>query len=249
MAGVAPDLIRKVFGLFTVTGRTDTGRWECTCKCGVVRIKTTWEIAKAEQTGRKTSCWKCAAVADLIGLRFGRLVVVRLDRDAANQPIWLCQCDCGGKIHRRTGHLTQIKAPGCRTCTAERRALAHTTHGASSRKKFSKDRRLYKVWAGMIKRCRNKSDKYYGGKGIEVCSEWLSFDGFRSWAKENGYADNLTIERKNPRLNYEPANCEWITFAENRRRMHESHRGRPWLTGDIFSAQHYLPIEALFGTA
>jgi hypothetical protein len=77
----------------------------------------------------------------------------------------------------------------------------------------------------MIKRCTNeKTDCYkrYGAKGIRVCQEWQeSFESFRDWATENGYADNLTIDRKKGELGYSPDNCRWATLsqqAQNRKR-------------------------------
>jgi hypothetical protein len=60
--------------------------------------------------------------------------------------------------------------------------------------------------------------RYYGGKGVRICEQWLDFVVFRDWAHSHGYADHLTIERKDPSGNYEPANCEWITRQENARR-------------------------------
>ncbi len=70
-------------------------------------------------------------------------------------------------------------------------------------------------------RCSKKYDigyRYYGAKGIRVCPEWEDFAVFREWAMSHGYRDDLTIERINPRGNYEPSNCEWITRSENTRR-------------------------------
>lgn len=45
-----------------------------------------------------------------------------------------------------------------------------------------------------------------------MCKEWEDFERFYLWALENGYSDELTIERKNVDGNYEPGNCEWITW-------------------------------------
>lgn len=73
----------------------------------------------------------------------------------------------------------------------------------------------------MHARCRdpkNKGYRYYGGKGIQVCAEWKEFVEFYEWAMPNGFADGLSIERKNSSLGYSPQNCEWITFGENSRR-------------------------------
>ena len=77
--------------------------------------------------------------------------------------------------------------------------------------------RLYNIWRSMNQRCRNpKSYNYerYGGRGITVCEEWHQFIPFRDWAMKNGYADNLTIDRKDTNGNYEPGNCRWATPKE-----------------------------------
>lgn len=78
--------------------------------------------------------------------------------------------------------------------------------------------RIYGIWGGMKSRCHIKSDsgyKNYGAKGISVCAEWgSSFVKFNEWACDNGYEDYLTIDRINPKGNYEPSNCQWITQHE-----------------------------------
>lgn len=48
-----------------------------------------------------------------------------------------------------------------------------------------------------------------------MCDEWNeSFQAFYEWSIENGYADNLTIDRKNVNGNYEPVNCRWVTYKK-----------------------------------
>ena len=78
--------------------------------------------------------------------------------------------------------------------------------------------RLYNIYQGMTKRCYypdNQNYKYYGGKGIVICNEWKSnFSAFKKWALENGYQDNLTIDRINTNGNYEPSNCRWVSMKE-----------------------------------
>jgi len=70
----------------------------------------------------------------------------------------------------------------------------------------------------MKRRCYDKNNKRYenyGGKGVIVCSEWLSdYLNFREWALSNGYESNLTIDRMNVNGNYEPKNCRWATAKQ-----------------------------------
>lgn len=82
-----------------------------------------------------------------------------------------------------------------------------------------KNRRIYRAYYNMKQRCHNKNcDTYprYGGKGICVCDEWLnSYAAFKDWAINNGYADDLTVDRIDPKKGYSPDNCQWITKSEN----------------------------------
>ena len=77
--------------------------------------------------------------------------------------------------------------------------------------------RLYRIWSAMKSRCYNPNRggfQRYGQRGISVCDEWQTFDGFRRWAMANGYRDDLTIDRENNDDNYCPDNCRWRTLKE-----------------------------------
>ena len=108
-------------------------------------------------------------------------------------------------------------------------------------KPYWDSQRLRDIFGHIKDRCFNENNKdycWYGGKGISVCQEWLDNPKlFEKWAIDNGYADNLTIDRINPDKNYTPDNCQWIPLKENTRKAgkvnwitvgHITLTGRQW---------------------
>jgi hypothetical protein len=80
--------------------------------------------------------------------------------------------------------------------------------------------RLYNIWIKMRNRCNNKNNEayeWYGGKGVGYCLDWETYSNFEKWALSNGYNKDLTLDRINGNLNYEPNNCRWITRKEQTR--------------------------------
>jgi len=87
---------------------------------------------------------------------------------------------------------------------------------------------LYPIWLSMKARCFNpkrKDYKYYGGRGITVCDEWLVRSNFEKWVLENGWQKGLSIDRIDDGGNYCPENCQIITKSDNnkKRAFHPLH--------------------------
>ena len=150
-------------------------------------------------------------VENVVGQRFGRLVVLEnLGTKAHGSTLQRCVCDCG---NIKDVPLSYLKSQHTRSCGCWA-VETHTTHGLSSS-------RLYGIHQGMLKRCYDKNlyaYKDYGARGITVCETWKNdFKTFYDWSMENGYSDNLTIDRIDVNGNYEPSNCRWIPMGEQSR--------------------------------
>lgn len=152
---------------------------------------------------------------DLTGQRFGRLTVLERAENCTNGPKprtrWRCRCDCGKEVVVLVGSLRSGSTQSCGCLHRENEANRHMVHGLT-------DTRLHRIWSDMKTRCKyecHRSYKYYGGRGIRVCDEWLSdFMNFYKWAMSNGYQDDLSIDRIEVNGNYEPSNCRWATRSE-----------------------------------
>lgn len=90
-----------------------------------------------------------------------------------------------------------------------------TGRGGHNRTHGMSQTRLYRIWCAMKKRCENpaaENFEWYGGKGVRVCDEWdKSFEPFRDWSMQHGYADDLEIDRIETSGGYSPLNCRWTT--------------------------------------
>lgn len=143
---------------------------------------------------------------NIIGKKYGKLTVTGTKRKSLTTEgtDYLCICECGNEVYVYRGNLTTSKTRSCG-------CLKNRLNGKSNTL-------LYRKWWSIKERCYKQyhsSYKNYGGKGIKLCNEWFDFNVFYDWSMDNGYTDDLTIERIDSTKDYSPENCEWITLSEN----------------------------------
>ena len=108
------------------------------------------------------------------------------------------------------------------------------------KKKRWKESRLKHIYYNIKYRCYTlTAPQYnrYGGRGICMFEEWKnSYESFEKWALENGYKENLCIDRIDNDGNYEPNNCQWITVGENTGKANKIHQHRHANGGKFYYA-------------
>lgn len=147
---------------------------------------------------------------------------------------------CGKQELVRTDQLNCTCADCGRKNIAARMAAYAIAHpeelrkrcGDASRKHGMRSSRIYRIHKAMMHRCghykhRHKWAQYYEDKGVRVCPEWHQFTVFFEWAKNNGYRDDLTIDRINGDIGYTPENCRWVDRKTQQNNRSNS-RSRRW---------------------
>ena len=143
-----------------------------------------------------------------------RCLTLVYDGDKVNGEFECSKC---GSIRTRR-HNSKSYSQLCRKCSIA---------GMGQKHEVRHDTRLARIYGNMKDRCYNKNQdsyKYYGGKGVTICQEWLDDrTKFYDWALANGYTDLMEIDKDKlcmeqgiaPAI-YSPTTCIWMTRDENR---------------------------------
>lgn len=215
--------------------------WKFRCKCGNCVVRSMKKIYEAKTPS--CGCYSKEIVDDakkrreekqkvieeskkykhdnalrnrnLTGEKYGKLKVLKLlSEESGLQAEYLCECECGEKVVRTQKRIVYSCTPPSCGCGRKNAIPGGKTA-----------RRLKRIYNGMISRCYNsdnQSYKYYGAKGITVSKIWREdggFEKFYKWAMDNGYRDDLTIDRIDVYGNYTSHNCRWAdkeTQANNK---------------------------------
>jgi len=138
--------------------------------------------------------------------------------------------NCLENFKTRTDRAKKEKSEVCISCSVSINIATHNKRGSV----------LYSRWSNIKARCLNKNNKTYenyGRRGISICDEWKNdFMSFYKWAINNGYSEDLTIDRIDNDGNYEPSNCRWAdlnTQMQNTRLLKSTnksgYRGVSWV--------------------
>lgn len=191
---------------------------------------------------------------DITGKRHGRLLVVeragtRIVR-GQNVRTWRCLCDCGNEVFVTKEQLVDKKSCGClrKDMYSTPEMNPNFRHGECT----DSHSRLYGIYCNMLKRCLSQKDaqyKNYGGRGITVCDDWLHDPAsFLSWARCNGYRDDLTLDRIDVNSGYSPDNCRFVdrkTQGNNTTRNHHITYNGKTLTMSEWADETGIPYYTL----
>lgn len=160
---------------------------------------------------------------DYAGQKFNRWTMISFSHREGPRTHWLCRCDCGTEKIVNVGNVRSGGSASCGCLQRETTSDVMATHRLSQSP-------MYRSWSSMKSRCLNPNNydyKWYGGRGITVCEQWMDFKNFLadmqpSWRK------GLTIDRINADGNYEPSNCRWATLkVQQRNRTNTAHIDTP----------------------
>lgn len=155
---------------------------------------------------------------DIVGEKYGRMLVISKARSLDGNARWNCRCDCGTEKVVYGQDLRRGKVVSC-GCHKAEMASKRATHRMSGHP-------AHNSWKSAKARCEvptTEGYEQYGGRGIKVCDRWQSFENF--WIDMGPtWRPNRSLDRHpNQDGNYEPGNCRWATASQQGRNRRTNH--------------------------
>lgn len=182
-----------------------------------------------------------AALKDLTGQTFGRLLIKSRATSLGKKTRWNALCSCGTSKQIHSVSLLNGDTKSCGCLSVELSAIREAKHGHA---RVAKHTRTFYCWAALWARCVNPNNaRYssYGGRGITVDPHWKEFSTF---LRDMGEAPKgKQIDRIDNDLGYAASNCRWVTRLENARNKSNSVRFEYF--GRMLNAQQLSTISGV----
>ena len=153
---------------------------------------------------------------DLVGRRFGRLVVVGQANVLSRSVIWNVVCDCGTKKVVSHGNLLNGRTNSCGCLNREKIIERNTKHGKYGTVE-------YNAWIDIRSRCSDPTHwaySKYGAVGVTVCERWNDFAAFLEDLGSKPFPKAVLL-RFDTAKGYYKENCKWGKRGGGMRRSTE----------------------------
>lgn len=139
-------------------------------------------------------------------------------------------------------------ACGCLEQVRPNRTFLHGHNAARDRRKHGFAKKgdhhpLWNTWAKMLDRCLNPRSRLYpnyGGRGITICPRWR--ESFANFLEDMGERPvRMTLDRIENDGPYDPGNCRWATWQEQRANRRATTYRCPWCGKAGVALGHFTP--------